>query len=87
MLQESIPGISTTTAAVLIAELPELGITDKKQIAALAGVAPMNRDSGQWRSGAYYRRTTLGQMRALYGNIARHPLQSNHPCLLSAPPR
>jgi transposase len=49
----SIPGIGPTTAAVLIAELPELGQADSKQIAALAGLAPMNRDSGQWRGQAH----------------------------------
>lgn len=49
MLLETIPGVGPVTAAVLIAELPELGQVDKKQIAALVGVAPMNRDSGQWR--------------------------------------
>ncbi len=42
----SIPGIGRTTAALLIAELPELGHLNAKQISALAGVAPMNRDSG-----------------------------------------
>lgn len=52
-LLQSIPGIGATTAAVLIAELPELGTADKKQIAALVGVAPMNRDSGQWRGQAH----------------------------------
>lgn len=87
VLLESIPSIGTTTATILITELPELGIADKKQIAALAGVAPMNRDSGQWRGPADITSGRLGQMRALYSNIARHPLQSNHPRLLSTPPR
>ena len=35
--------------ATLIAQLPELGQANHKEIAALAGVAPYNRDSGQWR--------------------------------------
>src|SRR5690606_18291474 len=35
--------------AVLLAELPELGQLDRRRIAALAGVAPLNRDSGQMR--------------------------------------
>ena len=34
---------------MLVAELPELGRANKKEIAALVGVAPMNRDSGMWR--------------------------------------
>ena len=45
----SIPGISTITALILLAEMPELGTLQSKQIAAMAGLAPFNRDSGQWR--------------------------------------
>ena len=37
------------TTATLIAELPELGTLDRRQIAALVGVAPFNRDSGKMR--------------------------------------
>lgn len=46
-LLESVPGIGTLTAAVLLTELPELGRIEGKQLAALVGVAPMNQDSGQ----------------------------------------
>lgn len=42
----SMPGIGITTASVLLAELPELGTLENKKIAALVGVAPMNKDSG-----------------------------------------
>jgi len=42
----SVPGVGPVTAATLIAELPVLGQANNKEIAALAGVAPMNRDSG-----------------------------------------
>ncbi len=45
----SVPGIGKTTAAMLIADLPELGQLNRKQIAALVGLAPLNRDSGQFR--------------------------------------
>lgn len=45
----SVPGVGKITAAVLMADLPELGTLNRKQIAALIGVAPMNRDSGQFR--------------------------------------
>jgi len=45
-LLKSVPGIGDVVARTLIAELPELGQVDRHQIAALAGVAPMNRDSG-----------------------------------------
>ena len=37
------------TAATLLAEFPELGSLNRKQVAALAGVAPMNNDSGRKR--------------------------------------
>lgn len=45
----SIPGIGLTTSATLISELSELGGANAKQIASLSGVAPMNRDSGNFR--------------------------------------
>lgn len=48
-LLKSIPGVGDATAATLIAELPELGQLNRQQIAALVGVAPMNRDSGKQR--------------------------------------
>jgi transposase len=48
-LLKSVPGIGNVVARTLIAELPELGRVDRHQIAALAGVAPMNRDSGRYR--------------------------------------
>lgn len=48
-LLTSVPGIGDITARTLIAELPELGRLNRRRIAALVGVAPVNRDSGQWR--------------------------------------
>ncbi len=45
----SVPGIGAASVAVLLAELPELGKLDRHRIAALVGVAPLNRDSGQMR--------------------------------------
>lgn len=48
-LLQSVPGIGPTVARTLLAELPELGRLDRRAIAALVGVAPFNRDSGQWR--------------------------------------
>jgi transposase len=48
-LMTSVPGVGATTARTLIADLPELGTLDRKQIAALVGVAPLNRDSGTLR--------------------------------------
>jgi len=46
---DSVRGIGKNTAAMLVTELPELGLFNRRQIAALAGVAPVNRDSGQFR--------------------------------------
>jgi transposase len=48
-LLQSVPGIGHLTAFTLIAELPELGQLDRRKLAALVGVAPLNRDSGTWR--------------------------------------
>lgn len=45
----SVPGVGQTTAAMLISDLPELGQLNRKQIAALVGLAPINRDSGTFR--------------------------------------
>ena len=49
MVLTSIPGIAVLSAAILQAELPELGQLNAKQIARLVGVAPINQDSGQHR--------------------------------------
>jgi len=51
----SVPGIGDITAHALIADLPELGHLDRRRIAALVGIAPLNRDSGLWRG-----RRTIG---------------------------
>ena len=45
----SIPGIGPVAAATLLAEVPELGACSRQEVAALVGVAPLNRDSGAWR--------------------------------------
>lgn len=45
-LLKTAPGVGDVTAFTLVAELPELGRLNRKQIAALVGVAPLNRDSG-----------------------------------------
>jgi transposase len=54
----SAPGVGKVTTATLLAELPELGKMDRKKIAALVGVAPMNSDSGRKRG---YRKTQGGR--------------------------
>jgi len=55
-LLQSTPGVGPITTYTLLAELPELGQLNRKQIAALVGVAPLNNDSGQQRG----RRTIWG---------------------------
>jgi len=45
---ESVEGVGRISAATLLVSLPELGTLSRGEIAALAGVAPMNRDSGTW---------------------------------------
>jgi len=48
-LLRSVPGVGPVVSRTLIGELPELGKLSRRQIAALAGVAPLNRDSGTLR--------------------------------------
>ncbi len=47
-LLTSVPGVGPVVATTLLADLPELGRLNRKEIAALVGVAPLNRDSGTW---------------------------------------
>lgn len=62
-LLESVPGIARVISCELLAGLPELGTLTRREISALAGVAPFNRDSGKYR----------GQ-RSIYGG--RAPVRS-----------
>lgn len=55
-LLRSVPGVGPVLSRTLIAELPELGRLSRQEIAALVGVAPLNRDSGRMRG----RRSTWG---------------------------
>jgi transposase len=52
-LLASVPGVGPIIARTLMAELPELGTLGRKQIAALAGVAPFTRQSGKWRGKSF----------------------------------
>lgn len=52
-LLASVPGVGPTIARTLIAELPELGQLSRRQVAALAGLAPFTRQSGQWRGRSF----------------------------------
>ena len=46
---QSVPGVGPILSITLLADFPELGTLNRKQIAALGGVAPFNRDSGKMR--------------------------------------
>ena len=52
-LLASVPGVGPNIARTLIAELPELGRLNRKEIAALAGLAPFTRRSGTWRGKSF----------------------------------
>lgn len=49
----SVPGVGPKVARTLIAELPELGRLDRRQIASLAGLAPFTRQSGKWKGKSF----------------------------------
>lgn len=52
-LLTSVPGVGTATARTLLAEIPELGSLDRRQVAALAGLAPWTRQSGKWKGKSF----------------------------------
>ena len=62
----SIPGISAITAVAMLVEMPELGTLDPKAAASLAGLAPVTRQSGNWRGHAAIRGGRAGLRQALY---------------------
>jgi len=49
----SIPGVGAICAATILIEMPEIGSMDRKQVASLTGLAPMTRQSGQWRGKSF----------------------------------
>lgn len=53
VLLQSVPGVGPITARTLLADMPELGTLDRRQAAALAGLAPFTRQSGQWRGKSF----------------------------------
>ncbi|KOF12355.1 transposase, partial [Ensifer adhaerens] len=52
-LLTSVPGVGSATARTLLAEMPELGSLDRRQIASLAGLAPWTRQSGKWKGKSF----------------------------------
>jgi transposase len=88
-LLRSVPGVGRVIAATLLVELPELGKLGRKQIAALAGLAPLNRDSGTyhgkrqiWGGRAAVRNVLyMGTLSAVMRNP---PLRAHYQRLLNA---
>ncbi len=74
----SVPGVGKVLAYTLLSELPELGSLNRKEIAALVGVAPMNRESGTWngkrriRGGRHRIRTVM--FMAILSSIQCNPV-------------
>jgi transposase len=52
-LLSTVPGVGTVISRTILAELPEIGTLDRRQIAALVGLAPFTRQSGQWRGQSF----------------------------------
>ncbi len=52
-LLKTVPGVGNIVARTLLAELPELGRLDRREIASLAGLAPWTRQSGKWRGKSF----------------------------------
>lgn len=65
-LLQSIPGIGPVTSRTLLADLPELGTLSREQVAALVGVAPVNRDSGRWTGKRFIAGGRAAVRRVLY---------------------
>ena len=72
---QSFKGVGPVTAATLLSDLPELGSMDRKKIAALVGVAPLNCDSGQYRG----RRRIMGGRANVRRNLYMAAIASIRP--------
>lgn len=85
-LFQSVPGVGNVTSHTLLAHLPELGTLDRRKIAALVGVAPLNWDSGRVRG----RRTiwgwsSCGSERVVHGGGGIHEMQPRNRGVLQTP--
>ena len=65
----AISGVGPRTAALLLAQMPELGQLNRREVAALVGVAPFNRDSGKLRG-----------KRTIFGGRRHVPSRTLHGC-------
>lgn len=88
-LLASVPGIGDKIARALLADLPELGQLDRRAIAALAGLAPFTRQSGQWRGKSFIAGGRAAPRSALFIGAmvaARHngPLKAFYSRLVAA---
>ena len=70
-LLRTVPGVGEQLSLTLLAYLPELGTLERRQIAALVGVAPFNRDSGTLRGKRRLGRTRTGPRCFVYGSAHR----------------
>jgi len=88
-LMQTVPGVGKLTARALLAEMPELGSLDRRQAAALAGLAPFTRQSGRWRGKSFIgggRPQARGAlfMAALSASRFNPPLKVFHQRLIAA---
>ncbi len=65
-LYQTVPGIGPTTARTILAQVPELGQMNRKEIAALVGLAPFTRESGKWKGKRFIRGGRSEVRSALY---------------------
>lgn len=82
----SVPGLGEATAFAIVADMPELGTLENKQAASLAGLAPVDRQSGQWKGKSFIQggRQTLRQalyMPALVATRFNQPLKAKYESL------
>jgi transposase len=82
---QQVKGIGKVTASTILAELPELGKLNRKQVGALAGVAPYHRDSGTLRGRRTIRGGRIKVPGPLHGRHRRSAIQPNPKVILSAP--
>ena len=83
-LLRTVPGVGEQLSLTLLANRPELGALDRRQIAALVGVAPFNRDRGAMRGKRHVWGGRPGPSCLVHGDAGCHSLQSRHPGLLPA---
>ena len=83
-LLRTVPGVGEQISLTLLANLPELGTLNRRQIAALVGVAPYNRDSGTLRGkrAVWGGRSRVRAGRPLHGSVGSQPPQPCYPGLL-----